>query len=111
VKLPAPPSIAQAERKALRRSADQPERIEDPRLGQAAPVRSQQRARVDADPFALRLAQQIDGEVRVDEDVAAEVEDRTDAVAGVRGDRDALQRARFLAGDQRMAQAPFSSAT
>jgi len=89
----------------LRRSADQPLHIENPRLGQAASVRSQQRARIDADPFAFRLAQQIDGEVRVDEDIAVEVEDGADAVARVRGDRDALQRARFLAGDQRIAQA------
>ena len=35
----------------------------------------------------------------------AEVEHRADAVAGIRGDRDPLHRARLLAGDQRMAQA------
>ena len=35
--------------------------------------------------------------------MAAEIEDGTDAVARVRGNRDALQRARLLAGDERIA--------
>jgi len=47
----------------LRRSADEPLLIENARLGEAASVRAQQRARVDADPFAPRLAQQVDGAV------------------------------------------------
>ena len=58
---------------------------------------------VDADPLALRHPLEVDGEVDVDEEEAAEVERGADPVADVGGDQGALQRRRLLAGDQRLA--------
>src|SRR6185436_16141787 len=98
-------SIAHADRQALRRPAREALRIEDSRLGEAVAVRADQRLRIDADPFALRPAQQIDRKVRIYEDKVPEIEHRADAVAGVGSDRDALDRARLLAGDEREAHA------
>ena len=58
---------------------------------------------VDADPLALRHPLEVDGEVDVDEEVAAPVEHGADAVADVGGDQRALQGRGLLAGDERVA--------
>ena len=73
------------------------------RVGDADTRRVRDRRRVEADPLAARRASEVDRQVDVDEDEAAEVERRADAVAGVGGDRDPLKRGRLLAGDERMA--------
>ena len=45
---------------------------------------------IEADPFSDRPAQEVDGQIRVDEAVTLEIEHRADAVAGIGDDRDAL---------------------
>src|SRR5574339_716576 len=65
---------------ALRPASDEPLLVVDPRLGEPARVGSEQRLRLDADPLALGLVQQVDGEVGVDEQVLAKIEDGADAV-------------------------------
>ena len=51
--------------------------------------RARPRHRVQADPLAGRLAREVDGELGVDEQEAAEVQRAAHPVARVRGDEDA----------------------
>ena len=74
-------------------------------LGEADALRPGARDRVEADPLAGRLAHQVDRQLRVDEEPAAEVERRADAVAGVGRHEHAGQRRVRLALDQRLAHA------
>jgi hypothetical protein len=76
------------------------------RVGPAsAAVAAEQTARLEANPLPLRTAEEIDGQVAIDEKIFAEVQRCADPVARVRGDCDALIRGRRLALDQRMVHA------
>ena len=63
------------------------------------------RAGVDADPRSDRWAQEVDGEVGVDEHVGLPRQHSADAVGEVGGGRHTLQWARLLAGDHRHEEA------
>ena len=54
--------------RALRRAADQSPFVIERGLGQSAAVAAEQAARLEADPFALRSAEEIDGQIAIDED-------------------------------------------
>ena len=71
----------------------------------ASPTPSTRVIGVQAHPLAVGRAQQVDGQLGVDEQVLAPVERGADAVADVGGDHEALQRRRLLALDERAAHA------
>src|SRR5215216_362314 len=58
---------------------------------------------LEGDPLAGRGAEEVDGEVGVDEAPSLVVEGGADAVAGVGGDQDPAQRRGGLAGEQGVA--------
>ena len=60
------------------------------RFGQTATVGAEQGAGIDADPFAPRSAQQVDGQVRVNKTVVLHIQNRANAVAGIGGDSNAV---------------------
>src|SRR2546423_13314175 len=74
-------------------------------LGEARACAAQQRARVEADPLALRLALQVDREIGVDEQEAVEGQYGADAVAEVGRRHQPRQRRERLVCKQRMTQA------
>src|SRR5207248_1129632 len=78
---------------ALQRSADLASLVIERRLRQAV-TGPDLGPRLHRDPLAGGLPQQVDREVRVDEDVARPVEDAADAVAEIGGRGHPLQRCR-----------------
>ena len=70
--------------------ADQPIHVQQARFCKPAPARPEMSTRIETDPFTLRPAQQVDGQIRVDEAVFREIENRTEAVALIGGHRHTL---------------------
>ena len=81
-------SSALREEQCLDAAADPAAAVGELRLGAADPVRARPGDRVDADPLPLRHALEVDGQVDVDEEELARVEDGAYPVADV-GDRPA----------------------
>src|SRR3984957_8897428 len=97
--------LAQPDREALRRAADQSFFVIESGLGQSAAIAAEQAARLEANPFPLRSAEEVDGEIAIDEHIFCEVQRGADAVTRISSDGHALIGARMLALDERMVHA------
>src|ERR1700719_729769 len=70
-------------------------------VGNPTPVRIETSTRIEADPLALGLPRQVDGEVGVDENERSPGHDGADSVAEVGRSERTLQRRGDLSGDNR----------
>ena len=66
---------------ALRRPPDQAPLIVEGGFGQSAAIAAEQASRLEADPFSFRSAEEIDGQIAVDEDIFGEIQRGADPVA------------------------------
>src|ERR1700729_2297374 len=96
---------ARPDGQALCRAPDHSALVIKSRLGQSAAVAAEQTARLEANPLSLRTAEEVDGQIAIDEEIFAEVQHGADAVARVRRNRHALIWGRRLALDQRVVHA------
>src|ERR1700722_17939898 len=96
---------ARPDGQALGRAPDHSSLVIESGLGQSAAVAAEQTARLEAYPFALRTAEEVDGQIAIDEEIFAEVQRGANAVSRVRRNRHALIWGRRLALDQRVVHA------
>src|SRR5207248_461185 len=94
---------ARTDKEGLRTGADAMLLVPDDALRDADPVRVLACLGVDADPLPLRHAEEVNGEIRVDEQVRPEVELCADPVPRVGGAQHARQRRDRLAFEERHA--------
>src|SRR5271168_2889159 len=93
-----------ADREALRGPADEAMKIVERRFGEATAIWAEIGSRIQANPFAHGLAQQIDCQVQIEKTIPGKIENCADTIAGISSDSNALIRARFLVVHQRVAQ-------
>ena len=79
-------------------------KVVEHRFGEATAVWTETGSRIQTNPFAYGLAQQVDCQVQIEKTVPGKIENCANSVARIGGDSNALVRARFLAFQQRVAQ-------
>ena len=96
---------ALADSQTLCRPSNQAFDVIQGRLGKPATVGSEVASRIEANPFANRTPQEIDGQVGIDEAVFLVIQNCADSIARIGGDGDTLVTTGLFTLDQRMPQA------